>query len=70
MLDNITALSADASRLASEAIPDMSQVDTEQALQMIRKATAKWQDYGFELDFADLGYQGERNDVATYLREG
>jgi O-methyltransferase involved in polyketide biosynthesis len=33
----------------------------------MRKATAKWREHGFELDFADLGYQGERNDVADYL---
>jgi methyltransferase (TIGR00027 family) len=67
LLDNITALSADGSRLASEAVPDMSQVDLEQAREMMRKATAKWRDHGFELEFADLGYEGERNDVAAYL---
>lgn len=67
LLDNITALSADGSRLASEAVPDMSEVDLEQAREMMRKATAKWRDHGFELEFADLGYEGERNDVAAYL---
>jgi methyltransferase (TIGR00027 family) len=67
LLDNITALSADGSRLASEAVPDMSEVDVEQAHEMMRKATAKWREHGFELEFADLGYQGERNDVAAYL---
>jgi len=67
LLDNVTALSADGSRLASEAVPDMSQLDIEQAREMMRKATAKWRDHGFELEFADLGYEGERNDVAAYL---
>ncbi|MGH3957485.1 SAM-dependent methyltransferase [Mycobacterium sp.] len=67
LLDDITALSADGSRLASEAVPDMSEVDVERAREMMRKATAKWREYGFELEFADLGYQGERNDVAEYL---
>ena len=67
LLDNITALSANGSRLASEAIPDMSQLDIERAREMMRNATAKWRDHGFELEFADLGYEGERNDVATYL---
>jgi len=67
LLDNVTALSADGSRLASEAVPDMSQLDIEQAREMMRKATAKWRDHGFELEFADLGYEGERNDVAACL---
>lgn len=67
LLDNITALSADGSRLACEAIPDMSEVDTEKAQEMMRRATAKWREHGFDLEFGDLGYQGGRNDVAVYL---
>ena len=35
--------------------------------EMMRKSTAKWRDYGFELDWEELGFEGERNDVATYL---
>src|SRR3979409_1182042 len=68
LLDNITALSADGSRLATETVPDMSHLDLEKAREMMRKATAKWRDYGFELEFADLGYEGERNEVPTYLQ--
>jgi methyltransferase (TIGR00027 family) len=67
LLDNITALSADGSRLACEAIPDMSEVDTEKAHEMMSRATAKWRENGFDLEFGELGYQGERNDVAVYL---
>jgi methyltransferase (TIGR00027 family) len=67
LLDNITALSADGSRLACEAIPDMSEVDTEKAHEMMSRATAKWREHGFDLEFGELGYQGERNDVAAYL---
>jgi methyltransferase (TIGR00027 family) len=67
LLDNITALSADGSRLACEAIPDMSEVDTEKAQEMMNRATAKWREHGFDLEFGELGYQGERNDVANYL---
>jgi methyltransferase (TIGR00027 family) len=67
LLDNITALSADGSRLACEAIPDMSEVDTEKAHEMMSRATAKWREHGFDLEFGELGYQGERNDVADYL---
>jgi methyltransferase (TIGR00027 family) len=67
LLDNVTALSANGSRLASEAVPDMPQVNLEEAREIMRNATAKWREHGLELDFADLGYQGERNDVADYL---
>jgi methyltransferase (TIGR00027 family) len=67
LLDNISALSADGSRLATEAIPDMSEVDHEQAREMMRKATEKWRAHGFDLEFSELGYEGERNDVAAYL---
>ncbi len=67
LLDNISALSADGSRLATEAIPDMSDVDHEQARELMRKATDKWRAHGFDLEFSELGYEGDRNDVADYL---
>ncbi len=67
LLDNIAALSAEGSRLAVEAIPDRPQQDTERAREMMRRATAKWRDHGFELDWEELGFEGERNDVAAYL---
>jgi methyltransferase (TIGR00027 family) len=67
LLDNISALSADGSRLATEAIPDMSDVDHDKAREMMRKATEKWRAHGFDLEFSELGYEGDRNDVAVYL---
>jgi methyltransferase (TIGR00027 family) len=67
LLDNISALSADGSRLATEAIPDMSAVDHDQAREMMRKATEKWRAHGFDLEFSELGYEGDRNDVAVYM---
>jgi methyltransferase (TIGR00027 family) len=67
LLDNISALSAEGSRLATEAIPDMADVDHEQARELMRKATEKWRAHGFDLEFSELGYEGDRNDVADYL---
>jgi methyltransferase (TIGR00027 family) len=67
LLDNISALSADGSRLATEAIPDMPDVDHEKAREMMRKATEKWREHGFDLEFTELGYEGDRNNVAAYL---
>ena len=34
---------------------------------MMRRSTAKWREHGFELDWEDLGFEGERKDVADYL---
>lgn len=67
LLDNITALSADGSRLATEAIPNISAAQHEQAREMMRSATEKWRAHGFDLEFSELGYEGERHDVADYL---
>jgi methyltransferase (TIGR00027 family) len=67
LLDNIAALSADGSRLATEAIPDLPEVDQEKARELMREATEKWRAHGFDLNFDELGYQGDRNDVAEYL---
>src|SRR6201998_1405570 len=55
LLDNITALSAEGSRLATETVADISHLDLEKALETMRKATAKWRDHGFELELAALG---------------
>ena len=54
-------------RQITEAIPDMSDVDHDQAHEMMRKATEKWRAHGFDLEFSELGYEGDRNDVADYL---
>jgi methyltransferase (TIGR00027 family) len=67
LLDNIAALSADGSRLATEAIPDMPDVDQDKARALMQQATDKWRAHGFDLNFEELGYQGDRNDVAEYL---
>jgi methyltransferase (TIGR00027 family) len=67
LLDNIAALSADGSRLATEAIPDMPEVDQDKARELMQQATDQWRAHGFDLNFEELGYQGDRNDVAEYL---
>jgi methyltransferase (TIGR00027 family) len=69
LLDNITALSAEGSRFACEAVPDRPDIDKEQAREMMRAASAKWREHGLELNFEDLGFEGERNDVAVHLQD-
>ena len=63
LFDNITALSAPGSRLATEHVPD-AHAFTDERLEQIRE---RWRRFGFELDPADLFYQGERSIVIDYL---
>jgi methyltransferase (TIGR00027 family) len=63
LFDHITALSAPGSRLATEHVPD-PHAFTDERLQRI---TDRWRRAGFDLDAADLFYQGERSVVVDYL---
>jgi len=68
LLDSVTALSAPGSRMATEAVPSGSvDVDLDEVRERMRESTAKWREHGFELDFSELGFHGERNDVGEYL---
>ena len=64
MLDNITALSADGSRLVAEVFLNSSA--NQQAL---NAAIHKWREHGLDVEIDNLGFPGERNDVATYLED-
>jgi methyltransferase (TIGR00027 family) len=62
LLDNITALSADGSQLVAEVF--LNSGANQQAL---NAATGNWRENGLDVELEDLGFPGERNDVATYL---
>ena len=61
--DNITALSAPGSQLATEHISDPDAFSEES----VRRIGERWQRAGFDLNPADLFYQGERSIVIDYL---
>ncbi|MDP7701731.1 class I SAM-dependent methyltransferase [Mycobacterium sp. TY815] len=63
LLDNITALSARGSRLATENISDMSVFTDERA----RNMRAGWRKHGLDIDVAELVWMGERRQAAEYL---
>ncbi|OMC46289.1 SAM-dependent methyltransferase [Mycobacterium sp. IS-2888] len=63
LFDNITALSAPGSRLATEHVPDPNAF-TDERLQRISE---RWQRFGFNLNATDLFYRGERSVVVDYL---
>jgi methyltransferase (TIGR00027 family) len=63
LFDNITALSAPGSRLATEHVPDPNAFSEER----LQRISERWQRFGFDLNAADLFYRGERNVVVDYL---
>ncbi len=64
LLDHITALSAAGSRLVAEVFWNSG--TNEDAL---NDATQRWRENGLDVELDNLGFPGERNDVATYLAQ-
>ena len=64
LLNNITALSADGSQLVAEIF--LNSAANQQAL---NAATQKWRENGLDVELQNLGFPGERNDVAAYLED-
>ncbi|MCX2934683.1 class I SAM-dependent methyltransferase [Mycobacterium sp. CVI_P3] len=63
LFDNITALSAPGSRLATEYHPDGGAGIADRS----KMISDRWRDLGLDLNMADLFYTGERNAVPGYL---
>jgi methyltransferase (TIGR00027 family) len=67
LLDAVSELSAPGSMLGIEAVPHDPDVDYDEAREQMREASAKWRDFGFDLDFSELTFEGERADVTEFL---
>lgn len=65
LLDNITALSAPGSRLATENITDMSVFTDERA----RAMRNTWRQHGLDIDVAELVWLGARRPAAEHLAD-
>jgi methyltransferase (TIGR00027 family) len=63
LFDNITALSAAGSQLATEYHPDAGAAVAERT----KKLGGQWREHGFDVDLSQLFYPGDRNHVADYL---
>jgi methyltransferase (TIGR00027 family) len=63
LLDEITALSASGSRLATEYHPDGPAALAERSKAMTRQ----WDEHGLQLNLSELMYHGERQPVTDYL---
>jgi methyltransferase (TIGR00027 family) len=67
LLDTITELSAPGSRVAVESVPTIDPDDHEKAIERMKAVSDRWRDHGFDLDFVELVYLGDRNEAASYL---
>jgi methyltransferase (TIGR00027 family) len=68
LLDHITTLSAEGSRFAADAVPNLPQPEQAHFRQRIQALIQSWRNHGFDVDLTDdMVYLGERNDVAKYL---
>ncbi|HEX2286815.1 MAG TPA: class I SAM-dependent methyltransferase, partial [Mycobacterium sp.] len=63
LFDNITALSAPGSRVATERVHDMKAFSDERA----QRVAEQMKKYGSDISVADLIYDGERSHVVEYL---
>ena len=67
LLDTISELSAPGSHVAVESVSNVDPEDHEKAIERMQAASQRWRDHGFDLDFAELVYLGDRNEAADYL---
>lgn len=67
LLDTITTLSASGSWLATESAPPIDQKDVDDAMERMQSAAERWREHGYDLDWSNLVYLGDRNEPAEYL---
>lgn len=63
LFDNITALSAPGSRVATGYVPNVGAFIDQRS----QAVSDRWRRMGLDVDWAELVYRGERNDVVEYL---
>jgi methyltransferase (TIGR00027 family) len=63
LFDNIAALSAPGSTIATEFVPGIVDFDADR----VREMSGSFREHGIDIDMASLVYAGERNHVVDYL---
>jgi methyltransferase (TIGR00027 family) len=63
LFDNITALSSAGSRIGTGYVPDMR----DRIAKRGKEISERWRRLGLNMNWAELVYDGERNDAAEYL---
>ncbi|OBB57339.1 SAM-dependent methyltransferase [Mycobacterium sp. 852013-51886_SCH5428379] len=67
LLDQITEYSAPGSRAAVEGVVAPSDVEDDEIRARMQAVSEQWRKHGFDLDFSELVYTGERAEAAEYL---
>jgi methyltransferase (TIGR00027 family) len=67
LLDNITAHSVPGSRLGTESVQGINDLDQDDVRERMAALADRWRDHGFDLDWTELVYLGDRAEVTTYL---
>jgi methyltransferase (TIGR00027 family) len=67
LLDQITELSPAGSRIAAEGVVQQEDIDEDELRAKMKAVSDQWSRHGFDLDFSELVYTGERAEVAAYL---
>ncbi len=67
LLDQISELSPAGSRLAAEGVPANQLTDQDEVRQRMQDATERWRNHGFDIDFSELVFLGDRAEVVGYL---
>ncbi|PRC58078.1 SAM-dependent methyltransferase, partial [Mycobacterium sp. ITM-2017-0098] len=55
------------SRLAVESVPSHHEADQQELREKMKESTDRWRNEGFDLDFSELVFLGDRADVTDYL---
>jgi methyltransferase (TIGR00027 family) len=69
LLDTLTALSAEGSRIATESMPRRDPALRARLKEHMRTVSERWRKHGLDLDMTELIYFGDRNEAAPYLSE-
>ncbi len=67
LLDQVSELSPAGSRLAAEGVPVNQLTDQDEVRQRMQDATERWRNHGFDIDFSELVFLGDRAEVVGYL---
>ncbi|WP_167105907.1 class I SAM-dependent methyltransferase [Mycobacterium sp. DL592] len=67
LLDTVTALSAPGSRVAIDCAPPSDPGTEQESRERMKTVSEHWREQGFDLDFSELVYLGERNEAGAYL---
>jgi methyltransferase (TIGR00027 family) len=69
LLDQISELSPAGSRIAVEGVPGQQDANEDEVREKMQTVTDHWRKQGFDLDFSELVFMGDRAEAAGYLRE-